>query len=215
MIRDEVSEFLARVSGRHRGETCYIVGKGPSLANLTKAAFGPGPVICLNQSIRHVQRLGLDNKVYSMQKDGCGAYHQRDVGCAGCDGEVSPMRYPDGSVTLLLHEHESRNCLPGHPDRLVFDAEGDLGFEWWSTSAPCAIRIAKIFGCSRVVLLCHDSLVGDYRTAAISDDKPVEVSETGPGQSNYEPIAQLVQQELAGIDHEIVFPEAPDGDEFP
>ncbi|PKQ29583.1 MAG: hypothetical protein CVT60_04555 [Actinobacteria bacterium HGW-Actinobacteria-10] len=212
MITDEKSEFLTRVSGRHRGETCYIVGKGPSLVNLTKFAFGPGPVVCLNESIRHVQRLGLDNKIYSMQKDGCESYRQRDVGCEGCRGEIPPMRYPDDHVTLLLHEHESRNCLPNHRDRLVFDALGDLGFEWWSTSAPCAIRIARIFGCVRVVLLCHDSLSGDYRTAMITDDQAVDVSATGPGQSNYEPIARLVEQELAYIEYEIVLPKAPDSE---
>lgn len=198
--------FIDAVQGRHAGETCYIVGKGPSLADLTKDAFGAGPVICLNRSILRVQELGLENTIYSMQKDGCGGYHQRDVGCAGCEGEVHPIVYPDESVTVLLHEHESRNCLPNQADRLVFDAVDELGFGWWSTSAPCAIRIAKIFGCDKVVLLCHDSFFDDFGTAQITKGEAVGLEENGGGAENYAPITRFVKQELAGVAHEIVRP---------
>ena len=198
--------FIDAVKGRHPGETCYIVGKGPSLVDLTEEAFGPGPVICLNRAIVHVQELGLGNKLYSMQKDGCVSYRQRDGGCVGCGGEVFPIVYPDESVTLLLHEHESKNCLPNHADRLVFDAVDELGFGWWSTSSPCAIRIAKIFGCEKVVLLCHDSLFDEYGTADIQDGKAVGLEEDGCGAENYGPITRLVKQELAGIAHEVVRP---------
>ena len=204
-------DFVDAVKGRHAGETCYIVGKGPSLLDLGAEAFGPGPVICLNESILHVQELKLDNKIYSMQKDGCEGWHQRDIGCEGCEGARGPINYPEESVTVLLHEHESRNCLPDHPNRLVFDAVDELGFGWWSTSAPCAIRIAKIFGCEKVVLLCHDSFFGDYGTADITEGKAVELVENGPGAENYEPIRELVKQELAGIDHEVVPTRAKNG----
>jgi hypothetical protein len=204
-------DLIDETKGTHAGETCYIVGKGPSLVDLTKEAFGPGPVICLNRAILHVQNLGLENKLYSMQKDGCESYHQRDVGCVGCDGEVFPIVYPEDSVTLLLHEHESRNCLPNHPRRLVFDAVDELGFDWWSTSSPCAIRIAKVFGCEKVVLLCHDSFFDDYRTANTANGSPRDLEEQGPGAVNYAPILQLVKQELAGISHEVVRPRADGG----
>ena len=204
-------DFVDRMKGRHAGETCYIVGKGPSLVDLTNEAFGPGPVICLNRAILHVQNLGLGNEIYSMQKDGCESYHQRDVGCVGCDGEVFPIVYPEDSVTLLLHEHESRNCLPKHPRRLVFDAVDELGFDWWSTSSPCAIRIAKVFGCEKVVLLCHDSFFDDYRTANTADGSACDLEERGPGAVNYAPILHLVRQELAGISHEVVRPRAEGG----
>jgi len=203
--------FIDAVKGRHAGETCYVVGKGPSLADLTAEAFGPGPVICLNRAIVHVQELGVSNPLYSMQKDGCVSFHQRDVGCEGCEGEVFPIVYPREQVTLLLHEHESRNCLPRHPNRLVFDAVDELGFGWWSTSSPCAIRIAKIFGCSKVVLLCHDSFFDEYGTADIKDGKAAGVEANGCGAGNYAPITRLVKQELSAIPHEIVRPTAGGG----
>lgn len=184
-----------------------MVGRGPSLQWLTKASFshGDGPVICINTAILAVQQLGLNNDIYSMQKDGCTSYHQRDVGCDGCDGEKGLMVYPNADVTLLLHEHESKNCLPNHESRIVFDSIEDLGFEWWMTSSPCAIRIAKIMGCSCIVLLCHDSLFNDLRTVETETGDMFELKQYP--EHNYLGIIPLVEKELQGIAHEIVSPE--------
>ena len=51
-------------------DTCYIVGKGPSLDNLRAEHFdGVSSVLCINDSIHKVRDLGIKNPVYMFQQD--------------------------------------------------------------------------------------------------------------------------------------------------
>lgn len=154
---------------RHQGETGYIVGRGPSLLNVTAADFGPGPVITLNLAIRNVRALGLPNPIYTMQKDGCmqqDPAHRQEAGrCPGPCGEVEPMVQPVEPEMLLVAATESRYCFPDYPHRRVFDVEADFGLAWFTPSAPVAVMIARLFGCPALVMIAHDAYTrGDTRT---------------------------------------------------
>lgn len=62
---------LDDVAGYFEGKDCYMVGKGPSLDQLTKKDFKDPrlPVICINESIHKVESLDLPNKVFAIQQD--------------------------------------------------------------------------------------------------------------------------------------------------
>lgn len=166
---------FSRLRSVHDGETCYVVGKGPSLEHLSVEHLGPGPIITLNQALLAVEALSPPNPLYSMQKDGCRALIQQEGGCEECDGQRLHMTYPERETTsLLLHFHESRFCLPYHGRRYVFDAVGDLGLDLFTrTSAMCAVRIAQFMGCREIVFVSMDSIAtGDTRTFTPGLDGP-------------------------------------------
>jgi hypothetical protein len=156
--------------GRHAGQTAVIVGKGPSLLSLTSEDFPPGAVvITLNQAIVQVRTLGLPNACYLMEKDGCIRHDNRAVLPLGCiaDGAMTDhgdMIAPLDDETLLLSVAESSVCYRDHPYRYLFDVEADFGLVWWTMSAPIAVRIAEVMGCTELVMLGHDAYTsGDVR----------------------------------------------------
>lgn len=153
------------LANRHRGETAYIVGRGPSLLELRPANFGPGPVIALNQAIIAVRELGLPNPIYTMQKDGCNPHGPRArVPLRRCICPNGRMVPPLPSETVLLSAAESPNCFRSHPLRYVFDVRRDFGLSWHTMSAPVAVWIAKLMGCEAIVMLAHDAYTkGDLR----------------------------------------------------
>lgn len=124
---------------RHRGETAWIVGKGPSLRGLRRRHFGAGPIITLNQSLTHVRTLGLPNLIYTMQKDGA-------------------LVEPRAPEELIVSSIESVDAWSDYAPRYVMHVERDLGLQWGEFSAPCATVIAKLMGCRRVVYLCFDAV---------------------------------------------------------
>lgn len=143
----------------HEGQPVYIIGKGPSLAALKKEDIGDGIVITLNQAIIKVEMLGIDNQIYSMQKDGCGDREPHDV----CLNEmVRPQK-----AALIVHEHESKHCLEDYEPRYIFSNENDFGIPWYAFSALSAMKIADLMGCKKTYFVSFDSAVnGDYRAYA-------------------------------------------------
>jgi hypothetical protein len=146
--------------GKHPGETCWIVGKGPSLEHLKAEHIGEGPVIAINQAILSVDRLGLPNAVYSMQKDANGPYRMGKSWVEPLPGD-----------TLLVHRPESSwFCFPGHKPRVEWDNTEHFGLVWCCPSITSAIEMAWWYGCDSVVLLCMDASVnGDSRTCMMAN----------------------------------------------
>jgi len=159
---------IQALKGVHAGATAWIVGKGPSLLMLTREQLGPGPIIAINEATIVVESLGLDNPVYSMQKDA-------DSYAIGPDGPLvtggaAPIASLRGA-TLLVHQHESANRMSTYAPRFVFDNVKDFGLEWWEFSSLTAVAIAKLLGCVKVVFVSHDSSVfGDTRTCQAMPD---------------------------------------------
>ena len=147
--------------------TAYIVGKGPSLLELTASDFGPGPVITLNQAVVDVRKLHLPNQIYCQQKDGCVGQNRHQMPpprhvCPPTSDMVTPVQ-PE---TVLLSRAESPTCFYDYPNRVVIDVEALLpGRRWFTPSSPVAAAYAvKVLGCDSLVFLAHDSYMnGDLR----------------------------------------------------
>lgn len=180
-------DSVKRLTGIYRGQTAYIVGRGPSIENLSLAQFGPGPVISLNQAIVKVEEMGLNNPVYSMQKDGV------------ADGEVVPQ-----SATLLVHSRESEGSFLGYSPRYVFDNPKDFDLTTTAPSVMSATAMAKMMGCDRVVYLCCDACTnGDKRTWTPKGNGDAEIAElnNADGYQHFKvPVESLLKD--AGLDWE-------------
>ncbi len=143
---------LTELRDAHAGMTCCVIGMGPTLLELTKDSFSRRDVLlALNHAVIHIEKLGLSNPVYSMQKDGF------------C---VRPKKVP-----LIVHELEGIHTVgaegansPDYEPRFVFNNPEDFGLEWYRPSVVTAIKIAELLGCPKVRLLACDALsTGDCR----------------------------------------------------
>jgi len=139
---------LEDLKDKHKGETCYIVGKGLSLKSIKKEHFGEGIIITINSAIVQIEKLGLTNQIYAMMKD----------------GDVPDFR-PQKAI-LLVSLHESNNVLEDYSPRYVFNAITltNTKYRYREFSANCALKVAQLMGCSKIKLLCFDACtMGDIR----------------------------------------------------
>lgn len=132
----------------------YIVGRGESLQHLKAEHFDDGVIIALNRAVVKVRELGLKNKVYSMQKDG-NYKTPCNNDCYNCPlKQVDPMDY-----TLLVN-WQSQSCFKDK-DRIWMRDFAELG-NTKLPSAVVAIRLAKYMGAEEIVMVCFDSVMGNY-----------------------------------------------------
>ena len=196
-----MSSIVEFLKDRHKSETCYIVGKGPSLGHLTADYFGVGPVITMNESILAVQELGLNNLIYSLQKDGCGILSEHSE-CIVQAPNYQQMIRPKNNISVFLQGGYADYCLADYPNRYVFDLYEDFGFSTPQTvSLRIAIAIAKLMDVLNIVLLCCDSLAtGNLDTYSFGN--PIaDIS-----QGSYIHAVPLVEKDLASIPHSFVTP---------
>jgi len=156
---------MESLRGKHKGETAWIIGKGPSLQYLTADDIGDGPVVTINQSILDVENLGLKNKIYSMQKDGgnkrvkssdnlnpnCPERHN------GCGDSCGGMNRPK-HATLIVHNLESLYCFDDYSPRYVFEL-ADFGLTQNTCSFVIAIKMGQLFGCTSFNFISFDAHV--------------------------------------------------------
>jgi len=181
----------------HAGDTAWIIGKGPSLLMLTREQLGPGPVIAINEATIAIEALGLDNAVYSLQKDAerYESAPELRVVTAGTE-PIAPLR----GATLLVHRHESANRMPQYAPRFVFDNVADFGLEWWEFSSLTAAAIAKLMGCRKVVFVSHDACVfGDARTCSPRSDGSFQVHTDEVTAANYPQHRQRIDEYLSRV----------------
>jgi len=181
---------LNQLRHKHPGETCWIVGKGPSLRYLRASHFGAGPVIALNDAIAAVQELGLSNKLYSLQKD----------------GQLEFMVEPFEHVILILQDTPkySREYFQEHPHRILVDPILDLGFDHVQVLATrMAIEIAKQMDCAEIRMMCCDNLM----TGALETyDCRTETSAVTGAAHWYKETKSYILADLENIQHEFVLP---------
>ena len=174
---------------KHTGETCWIVGKGPSLRYLRAEHFGPGPVIALNDAIVAVQELDIPNKVYSLQKD----------------GQPGFMVKPRMDIALIVQKnYPSQKYYPEHPERYVVDVIKDLGFDHIQVLATrMAIAIAKQMDCSALKMMCCDNLV----TGALETFNPRTGNAKVTGAAHwYQLTRPYILKDLESVQHEFIIP---------
>ncbi len=169
--------------GRHPGSLAYIVGKGPSLANVLAADFAPGaPVIVLNEAIAAIQVLGLPNQIYSMQRDGCVTEDQEHIArpCGSCEalGWIRPpLIDPYPGIAVVFSQYLSSWCMHGRANRFVM-TDDEMGYPGGThtMSVLTAIPFAKHLGATSIVMISFDSLTsGDLGYAFEYGDAEMEV----------------------------------------
>ena len=122
------------VKGQFKGQTCYIVGKGQSLDNLTSKHFDLGPVIAMNESVVKVNSLGLSNPQYGMQQD----YVLGET----CWNRHGAMILSGKDMDKLYTSHPQTIRLPMHTPQPSIYLATDVAINW---------------GCTGIVFLCCDA----------------------------------------------------------
>ncbi len=159
LISEKASPFdihSADFKNMFAGKRAYIVGKGGSYLKLNSNDFKDGIIITINDAIKHIETLQIDNLIISMQKDGSGTDCNKDS-CGNCGF----MSYPHNAY-LLIHALESANCLPDYMvhKRLIFNNH-NFGLEQIDFSAMSAIAICEWLGIADIVFYGFDSVNGD------------------------------------------------------
>jgi len=171
--------------------------------------IGEGPVITINHAIIKVEDLGLSNMIYSMQKDGGAKRKQASANggdnlspecdyrdeCDGCDGCMVPPK----KATLLLHDLESKYCLPDYSDRYVLNLK-ELGLSQNVFSLIFAIKTAQYMGCKKFRFVsCDLHTNGDRRTH-------IPGKGTIDNGSHYSPQAEEIKPYIEGLDCKWITP---------
>lgn len=139
---------MNRLKNIHNQRTCYIIGKGASLDRIASSciltrikAEGSCPVIALNETITKIEKLELDNPVYSLQQDGL----------------EQCMRLPK-KATLLLSHNRSDRYFTDYPHRFIYDQVKDFHMPDKLFTACTAMEFAKLMGCSEIVFIAFDAV---------------------------------------------------------
>jgi hypothetical protein len=176
----------------------YIVGKGESLNYLNESYFEDGDIYCINESVLKVESLKLNNKIYSMQKDGDSPKYLNNCPINNCNECPANMVYPI-KATLMLHEHESKYCLKGYENRIIFDNEKN-GLNKFDHSAMSCVRYLKLNGYNEIILLCFDSVTSN-KSKSIMNKNIGEIE-----RSDYLIAKTHLLNELIGVNHKFIEP---------
>ena len=187
----KMNDIMIDFKDLYKGETIWIVGKGPSLQCLTKEDIGLGPVITINQAIIKVEEIDLPNPIFSMQKDGGSRrkyVHSRPLilkpDCdykSNCGDACCSIHRPKKGITLLVHKHESFYCLSDYSPRYVFDW-AELGLKCNRFSLVIAIKIGILMGCAKFHIVSCDV----HTTGSLESYVPhVGMTKGNPGYKNY------------------------------
>jgi len=125
-----------------KGQTANIIGKGPSLDNLTAKDIVDGPIIALNEAIHKVESLDLPNSTIVVQQD------------AHLEGKCIPSK----DKTKMFISAMAGQCGKGFANRVVYKAVS-LGLRDASLSAQIAIGLCKVFGITKIRMVCFDACV--------------------------------------------------------
>lgn len=164
---------MDRLKGIYKGQSVWIIGKGPSLQYLGPTDIDMGPIITLNEAIMKIEEFDFPNPVYSMQKDGGkwirirrhhGSLKVECERAPKCGNKCGHMIRPRKGGALLIHRQESLPCFPDYSPRHIFDAK-EFGIPKNEFSLIMAIKIGQFMGCSRFCFVsCDVHVNGDIRT---------------------------------------------------
>lgn len=176
----------------------YIIGKGESLNLLNESYFDDSDIFCINESILKIETLKLNNKIYSMQKDGDSPKYLNNCPIDNCNNCPSNMVYPKKSI-LLLHEHESKFCLKGYENKIIFDNVKN-GLNKFDHSAMSCVRLCKLWGYDELILYCFDSVTSN-KSKSIMNKNYGEIE-----RQDYLIAKEFLLIELNNIKHEFIEP---------
>lgn len=125
-----------------KGLPCYIVGKGPSLDNVSSISFDPTyPIVCCNEAMVIIRNLlkekGLSNQTFSAQVD-------------------FPTYYFNVPEDIVITHQRSRHGFPNHPNLYVMEIK-----KWPLILAPIhAVHFAHYLGCTKLLMIGMDAFKG-------------------------------------------------------
>jgi len=127
-----------------QGLKTYIIGKGPSLDTLRREHFTSGcPIICLNDSIRTIEALDLENPLIAIQQDGW-----LKVNCLPKRG-------------VLIISPQLQITYGEQPGVYIFSPL-NFAVTYKVPTIVWAIQLAKVFGTTELCILACDAYsVGD------------------------------------------------------
>lgn len=122
-----------------KDKVVYIVGKGPSLDNLSKDNFEPDAlIICINESIRKIESLNLSNQLFMLQYD----------------TRLRGTCHPNNTETILLLNRSICAWYSNHEKKYKYS---NLNITGPVISATCAIMICKTLEVSLIRLIAFDA----------------------------------------------------------
>ena len=124
----------------HEGKGCYVVGKGPSLDKVEGLTNQDWPIICINESIHKIEKLGLPNPIYCLQQD------------TWLQETCRPRK------AVLITTDACKYHYRYYEPRYVFSPL-QFGYRCTTLSAILAIKIAEVMGCVSVVMVSFDACV--------------------------------------------------------
>lgn len=138
-IKIEMSSFVFK--NLYVEQAAYIVGKGPSLDNISEKCFRDprAPIICINESIHIIEKLDLLNDIFVTQLD-----HELEETCRPIKPTTKMFTGP--MCANLYKEGVYRYVV----DPAMFGLIDCI-------SAEYAIMLARHMGCISIELFCFDS----------------------------------------------------------
>jgi len=175
---------LADIKSSFKDQTCYIIGKGPSLDNLTKEHIGNGPVIAINEAIHKVESLDLPNQIFMIQQD----------------PNLKQTCCPKKGTILIP---SSIGHLYGKYSRLCAFTTAQLGLDGISPTVVVAIELAKLLGSNKFTLMCFDA----YTQQRTDYAKCIGYSSDKHGKPNrFLRQAIIIKKHLLDVEHNFITP---------
>jgi hypothetical protein len=144
IVRDGFG-IINHLKNKHKGLTCYIIGKGPSLDAVTAETFERGcPIICLNESIHNIEALGIDNPMYVIQQD-----KALKESCKPSNEKTTILLA--GLCERLYQKYQRR--IVHRPEYFDVKPKGH-----WPHSSLMAVKYARLFGCKELRMVGFDQL---------------------------------------------------------
>lgn len=169
------------------GKNVCIVGKGPSLDNLSEEFFNEDDVIiCLNESIHKVESLKLTNTIFMLQQD------------MGLRDTCKPKK---ASILVSIH---AQHWYSEYKNKYVYNPR-EMNLVGSQLAAICAITISKDLGAKSFKMMCFDACVNKETTYADCIGHP---STTGGDPARFLKHRKFLDRRLSGYKSEWIIPAA-------
>ena len=130
---------ISDLQNLHIGKTIYMVGKGPSLDNLSSIIFPEDCIIiATNEAIHKVESLDLQNPTYVVQQD------------VGLQETCRPKN------ATILASYKCRSFYVDYPKKYLYHTS-NFKLNYSSLSVIVAIEVAKFMGSRDFVFVSFDS----------------------------------------------------------
>jgi len=172
------------------GKKVFIIGKGPSLDLVIEGIFGPddSPIICINESIHHIEVLRIRNPIFAIQQD------------TGLKDTCKPK------FGELFCSHMSKNFYANFPRKYIFHPTEYVGSNSELT-VNVAIEIAKFLGAVQFVMVAFDGCTtGNTDYSTIVPYKPTK----GGSPNRFLDHRRRIETHLKGIKTSWLTPKVPE-----